>query len=332
MFGLWSFRNDRKRNYSIELLRELLESSSGSSPSWIWSRDPSDSRVECGQSQQEGILRAEIISLQSTVKSQFLTPFHMEEFFHEYEFYLWQVLRHSLDTFHLQQRAQVMNRQSNFWMVTSVILLLAVMKSADSAYEEAAPVEQYKDLSPNEAGQGIFFPPSELESPEEAELNEELKRAEAWNKLHGGWGKRVSQNWNRLHSGWGKRNPQGWNNLHGMIGKRGWNDMYGGYGKRGWNDMSGSWGKRQSSHWNNLRGMWGKRAAPPLTDLLTADQPNGRTPLSQKVAYPPSASHAIAPSLRSTSLSSKSSNSDSLPSNDPSSHHERPAPDAVSSN
>jgi len=93
---------------------------------------------------------------------------------------------------------------------------------------------------------------------------DEEKRAQKWNNLQGGWGKRAN-NWNnKLSAAWGKRpaggSAAGWNNLSGMWGKRAWNELNGMWGKRGWNDMSGGWGKRNSPHWNKLRGMWGKRS------------------------------------------------------------------------
>ncbi|CAG2111377.1 unnamed protein product [Medioppia subpectinata] len=92
---------------------------------------------------------------------------------------------------------------------------------------------------------------------------DEEKRAQKWNNLQGGWGKRANWN-NKLSAAWGKRpaggSAAGWNNLSGMWGKRAWNELNGMWGKRGWNDMSGGWGKRNSPHWNKLRGMWGKRS------------------------------------------------------------------------
>ncbi|XP_055615633.1 prothoracicostatic peptide [Toxorhynchites rutilus septentrionalis] len=65
----------------------------------------------------------------------------------------------------------------------------------------------------------------------------------AWNKMNGGWGKRVNAGpgqWNKFRGAWGKREP-GWNNLKGLWGKR----------SEKWNKLASSWGKRDNSNSNN---------------------------------------------------------------------------------
>ncbi|KXJ84057.1 allatostatins MIP [Aedes albopictus] len=65
----------------------------------------------------------------------------------------------------------------------------------------------------------------------------------AWNKINGGWGKRVNAGpaqWNKFRGAWGKREP-GWNNLKGLWGKR----------SEKWNKLSSSWGKRDSGNSNS---------------------------------------------------------------------------------
>lgn len=65
----------------------------------------------------------------------------------------------------------------------------------------------------------------------------------AWNKINGGWGKRVNSGpaqWNKFRGAWGKREP-GWNNLKGLWGKR----------SEKWNKLSSSWGKRDSGNSNS---------------------------------------------------------------------------------
>lgn len=75
--------------------------------------------------------------------------------------------------------------------------------------------------------------------------DEEYPGAEkrAWNKMQGGWGKRVNAGpaqWNKFRGAWGKREP-GWNNLKGLWGKR----------SEKWNKLSSSWGKRDSGNSNS---------------------------------------------------------------------------------
>lgn len=75
--------------------------------------------------------------------------------------------------------------------------------------------------------------------------DEEYPGAEkrAWNKMQGGWGKRVNSGpaqWNKFRGAWGKREP-GWNNLKGLWGKR----------SEKWNKLSSSWGKRDSGNSNS---------------------------------------------------------------------------------
>ncbi|XP_058811321.1 allatostatins MIP [Topomyia yanbarensis] len=65
----------------------------------------------------------------------------------------------------------------------------------------------------------------------------------AWNKMNGGWGKRVNSGpaqWNKFRGAWGKREP-GWNNLKGLWGKR----------SEKWNKLSSSWGKRDIDNSNS---------------------------------------------------------------------------------
>lgn len=84
---------------------------------------------------------------------------------------------------------------------------------------------------------------TQLDTQYDGSDEESAVEKRAWNKINGGWGKRVNggpAQWNKLGGAWGKREP-GWNNLKGLWGKR----------SAQWNKLSSSWGKRDSGNSNS---------------------------------------------------------------------------------
>ncbi|XP_055537778.1 prothoracicostatic peptide [Wyeomyia smithii] len=84
---------------------------------------------------------------------------------------------------------------------------------------------------------------NQLDTQYDASTDEYPVDKRTWNKMNGGWGKRVNAGpaqWNKFRGAWGKR-EQGWNSLRQLWGKR----------SEKWNKLSSSWGKRDNDNSNS---------------------------------------------------------------------------------